>query len=147
MVAYSFQKRFAEPILAGAKLHTIRADRRRHARPGEELQLYVGMWTKQCRLVTRKTCTAVLQIGLDFTSDRILVEGLNHPIESRVGASWNGEGFAIMGTLLTGRDLDRFAMMDGFSCFTEMRAFWFETHGVPAEHEIFVGKLIGWWSR
>jgi len=35
MVAYSFRARFREPILVGAKRQTIRADRKRHARPGE----------------------------------------------------------------------------------------------------------------
>lgn len=39
MVAYSFRKRFGPPILAGTKAQTIRADRKRHARPGEEVQL------------------------------------------------------------------------------------------------------------
>ncbi|MEJ0016825.1 MAG: ASCH domain-containing protein [Acetobacteraceae bacterium] len=46
MVAYSFKRDFAAPILAGIKRQTIRADRRRHARPGEVLQLYTGMRTK-----------------------------------------------------------------------------------------------------
>ena len=61
MVAYSFKARFAEPILAGTKLHTVRAPRKRDARPGEELQLYRGMRTRQCALIARKTCAGVLQ--------------------------------------------------------------------------------------
>ena len=48
MVAYSFKRRFREPILAGSKQQTIRADRKRHARRGEALQLYTGMRTTQC---------------------------------------------------------------------------------------------------
>jgi hypothetical protein len=59
MVAHSFQSRFAEPVLDGSKDGTIGADRRRHARPGEQLQIYVGMRTKQCRLITRKICVAI----------------------------------------------------------------------------------------
>lgn len=53
MVAYSFQKRFVEPIRSGRKRQTIRADRKRHARPGEVLQLYSGMRTNAiatCRI-------------------------------------------------------------------------------------------------
>ncbi len=47
MVAYSFKKRFAPPILfglthgplaEGMKRQTIRNDRKRHARPAEEIQ-------------------------------------------------------------------------------------------------------------
>lgn len=66
MVAYSFKRRFAEPILAGAKRQTIRADRRRHARPGEELQLYTGMRTKSCRLIARRTCVDIQRVILVF---------------------------------------------------------------------------------
>ena len=52
MVAYSLKPRFIPPILSGAKRQTIRAiSRRRHAIPGETLQLYTGMRTKQCRLI------------------------------------------------------------------------------------------------
>lgn len=67
-VAYSFQQQFAEPILAGTKGGTIRAQRsgRGHARPGEELQLYTGMRTKHCRLICRKPCIAVTRILLGF---------------------------------------------------------------------------------
>jgi uncharacterized protein YqfB (UPF0267 family) len=69
MVAYSFQKRFAEPILAGTKSQTIRADRKRHARPGEELQLYTGMRTKHCRLIARVQCIGIRPITLDLAED------------------------------------------------------------------------------
>ena len=49
MVAYSFKKQFGPPILAGTKAQTIRADRKRHVRSGELVQLYTGMRTRQCR--------------------------------------------------------------------------------------------------
>ena len=96
MVAYSFQRRFAEPILEGTKGGTIRADRRRHARPGEELQLYVGMRTKQCRLVARKTCLACEPITINFASWRV--------------------GYVISGIRCLRRrtELDAFAAFDGF---------------------------------
>lgn len=73
MVAYSFKQRFAPqiiaglqtgPLVVGMKRQTIRADRKRHARPGEELQLYTGMRTRSCQLLGRTTCTAVAPVRL-----------------------------------------------------------------------------------
>jgi hypothetical protein len=116
MVAYSFKKQFAEPILDGRKGGTIRADRRRHAHPGEELQLYTGMRTKQCRLITRKTCVAVEPITLNF-----------------VGF---GVGYIICGARCLRRppELDAFAAFDGFQNFAEMAEFWAETHAADEFH-------------
>lgn len=55
MVAYNFQSRFAGPIKRGEKSHTIRKNgKRRHARPGEPLQLYTGMRTKSCKKIIVK---------------------------------------------------------------------------------------------
>lgn len=55
MVAYNFQSRFAGPIKRGEKSHTIRKNgKRRHARPGEPLQLYTGMRTKSCKKIVAK---------------------------------------------------------------------------------------------
>ena len=48
VVALNFKQQFIPPILSGAKRQTIRAiGRRRHAIPGETLQLYTGMRTKR----------------------------------------------------------------------------------------------------
>jgi uncharacterized protein YqfB (UPF0267 family) len=66
MVAYSFKARFVEPILAGTKTQTIRADRKRHARPGEDLQLYTAMRTKQCKLIRVARCTQIVSVMLSF---------------------------------------------------------------------------------
>jgi hypothetical protein len=64
MVAYSFKSFFAPQIIAGLKCQTVRADRRRHARPGEAVQLYTGMRTRAChKLVTPDPlCTQVRRI-------------------------------------------------------------------------------------
>ncbi|MDE3115789.1 MAG: ASCH domain-containing protein [Pseudomonadota bacterium] len=110
MVAYSFKAKFAEPILAGIKGGTIRGDRRRHARPGEELQLYTGMRTKQCRLIGRRTCVAVDLISMDF--------GANPRISI-------GETEIARMALL-----DRLAVFDGFHNFDDMAAFWKEEHDI-----------------
>ncbi|MBF0375797.1 MAG: ASCH domain-containing protein [Alphaproteobacteria bacterium] len=66
-MAYSFKARFADPIETGQKRQTIRKDRRRHARPGETIQLYTAQRTIHCRLIGTATCVAVhrIEIGID----------------------------------------------------------------------------------
>jgi len=123
VVAYSFKPRFAEPILAGTKGGTIRADRRRHARPGEEMQLYVGMRTKQCQLITRTTCIAIEPIELDFEFHFI-----RWP-QARV--------------IVSTTDLDALAVFDGFQSFEAMEDFWLTTHHAPQ----FQGWHIRWLPR
>ena len=120
MVAYSFKQQFRGPILAGAKRQTIRADRKRHARPGEQLQLYTGMRTRQCALIGRSVCEAV------------------EPV--RIGVE---DGWIQVGQLMKlFRNLtDAFAQADGFADWPDMQAFWRREHpGVP----VFAGVLIRW---
>jgi len=121
VVAYSFQKMFADPILMGGKTQTIRAHRKRHAREGEELQLYTGMRSKQCRLLGRATCVDALPITLRF-SDNVI--GL-----------WDGSEFAFRG------QLDDFARKDGFDNWLRLKAFWRLHHG---RIEKFEGMIIFW---
>lgn len=127
MVAYSFKKQFGPPILAGTKAHTIRADRKRHARPGEELQLYTGMRTKHCRLVARVPCIAVEPVRLRF---------------SRRGPS---ELFEVGGVPLSPREMVRFAYADGFDGLDAMARFWWAEHP-PEEGDTlnFTGVVIRW---
>ena len=119
MVAYSFQRRVAEPILAGTKRQTLRGSRKRHARIGEEVQLYTGMRTKHCRLIARATCNRVEPVHLDFLRPRILVGNLGLEFPDQ---------------------LDFFARFDGFQNFEEMQAFWHDVHSVA----LWEGILIGW---
>lgn len=119
MVAYSFKARFAAPILAGTKRQTIRADRKRHARPGEELQLYTGMRTQHCKLIGRATCASLTPVSIHIP-----------------------EGMVRIGERVLSRrdDLDLFAMSDGFRGWLDMREFWFDNHGEDEFH----GVLITW---
>lgn len=141
MVAYSFKSRFVGPIKAGldpaskdggavyigSRLHnpkrqTIRADRRRHARPGEELQLYRGMRTKECFLIGRARCVDVQPIYIE-------VEG---PVV-RIGKE---------PPLRTLQRLNDFARRDGFEDYKDFALFWYEQH-----HETmnsFNGVIIRW---
>lgn len=106
MVAYSFKGRFAQPILDGTKIGTIRDDRKGHghAKPGQALQLYTGMRTTSCRLVARETCCHVFPVVLAFRQRAVAVSvhGVSKPIV----------------------DLNAFAIADGFASFDEMTTFW-----------------------
>lgn len=123
MVAYSFKQRFEAPILAGTKRQTIRAERKRHAREREELQLYTGMRTKHCRLIGRANCLEVAKITILFNDDDGEAEGIILP----------GMGFP--------GGLDGFARSDGFSSWAELKQFWRDNH--PGVDE-FHGVMIMW---
>lgn len=135
MTAYSFKKQFVAPVRVGLgirvdhepgdahvyhpKRQTIRADRKRHARVGEELQLYCGMRTKHCFLIGRSRCTAVSRIII-WTSTMAIM---------------------IAGKLLTARQIGAFVKADGFASVHDMNQFWNENHpGVDK----FEGVLIEW---
>lgn len=110
MVAYSFKSRFEAPIREGWKTQTIRAARERHARPGEMLQLFIGMRTAHCRKICPDVrCTDVMKVIITFGDDggidRIVTDGV--PV----------------------RDLDAFAIQDGFKDSDDMAAFWRAEHG------------------
>lgn len=117
MVAYNFQARFADAVERGTKRQTIRAPRKdgRHARPGDALQLYTGMRTKQCRKLRDAVCHDACSILIE--ADKIWTF---KPQELHL-------------------DLDKFARWDGFADWQEMRE-WFEAaHGLP-----FRGVMIRW---
>lgn len=126
MVAYSFQRRFAPAIAAYYKRQTIRGDRKRHAQPGEDLQLFTGMRTAQCRkIIPDPLCTGVAPILIRFTLfgwiEQIWVE------DDEIA------------------DLDAFAILDGFEGADDMARFWFEQHKVKdGPLRVFTGQLIQW---
>lgn len=124
MVAYSFQRRFVPMIEAGYKHQTVRAERARHARPGETMQLYQGMRTRTCRkILPDPICTCVRPIHI------VIRAGLIERIEVRgLSDLWKP-------------DPDAFAISDGFESREDMSAFWAERHPSSAD---FVGVLIEW---
>ncbi len=126
MVAYSYQEQFVEPTWSGRKVHTIRANRTgrsRHARAGEQLQHYVGMRTKKCRLFGRSVCSDVQPIRLTFGERPSVKIGDRPPLTDR-------------------RDLNRFAQSDGFDGWNIMASFWLTHHGLQVSH--FDGVIIYW---
>lgn len=129
MVAYSFKRRFAPPILMGAKAQTIRANRAgrsRHARAGEQLQLYIGMRTRHCRRLGVPTCTGVVPVRLVF------------------GPKGPAELFQVDGVLLAPAQMDAFAHEDGFQSVEEMADFWWAQHPCDGPLLTFDGVLIRW---
>jgi hypothetical protein len=116
MVAYNFKPQFAEAVERGSKCQTIRPPgRRRHAVPGQMLQLYTGMRTPVCRLLRIAPCT--ISTGCSIFGHMAVVEG------------WR----------LLGNDLEIFARDDGFASWSEMMNWFREAYGLPCE-----GHLIGW---
>jgi hypothetical protein len=133
MVAYSFNKRFAEPIASGhpatgiIKRQTIRAPRARHARPGEELQIYQGMRTKHCRkIIADPVCVSVRPVELFIALGYVRFPD-------------TGTAFGITAML------DDFARQDGFLHWADLQAFWQAAHPEASDPEMsFTGVLIRW---
>lgn len=123
MPAYSFKKRFADPILSNQKLQTIReVGKRRHARAGERIQIYTGMRTKQCKLIATRICSSVHQI--------LLLIMPRQEIEARIDGKVLGE-----------LELNALVRADGFEDVADMWKFWRDNHkGVDK----FDGLLIKW---
>ena len=72
MVAFNFQARFAPKVLRGTKRTTIRKDRKDNklpCQPGDDLQLYYGQRTKQCRKIRDDECTALRRIIMNRLPD------------------------------------------------------------------------------
>jgi hypothetical protein len=127
MVAYNFQPRFERPILSGTKKQTIRQLRSppsRHARPGEELQLYVAQRSKHARLLCHPHCLRLCRVTLDLNV------GVHLPAE--------------LETISDDAALDAFAVADGFDDWRDLQGFWRVNH--PGVH-VFSGVLVEWTDR
>lgn len=133
MVAYSFKALFVPQIVSLMKCQTVRAERPRHARPGEAVQLYQAMRTKDCRkIILDPVCTAVLPIEICVSETR--------------GILW----ISIDGDDV--KDPEAFAAADGFhpshylaarpgaTALENMSRFWLDNHDAGT----FQGVLIKW---
>lgn len=135
MVAYSFQRRFIEPILAGTKVGTIRAlstSPSRHARPDSVLQLYYGMRTRHCRLIATAICRSVDPIRLQFAGEPQVIVG--DPRAAR-----DGPNPPLVFDVKDSRDA--FAQGDGFEDWAALAEFWRTTH---RDQATFDGLWIRW---
>lgn len=126
VVAYSFKPQFEEALRSGDKAQTIRAlGKRRHARPGEMVQIYVGMRTANCRLLFQSECVEVVPITIDQVHMGVDSEG--HP-------TWKVK---IDGRRLSPKEITDLALADGFPNRYDFYRF-FEDR-LP-----FEGVLIRW---
>lgn len=123
MVAYSFKRRFVEPIRAGTKRQTIRMPRRgrsRHARVGELVQLYCGLRTSGCFKILEAD-----PICMKIKPLRLQISDTNPP---RLYALWEESAEHDQRVHQVG-DLDAFARVDGFDSALDMAKFWLHEHG------------------
>lgn len=137
MVAYSFKPFFAPQIVDRIKLQTIRADRRRHARPGEPLQLFIGMRTRYCRkIIADPICIAVSPIVIEIEYGlitHISVDG--HELsEGEMEAFARQDGFAP-------EYYNEPSGMCGRSAIENMETFWIDNRGGRGT---FQDVLIRW---
>lgn len=156
MVAYSYKRQFVNPIRVGLgqdpwtelngkplvedleipirpKRQTIRAfGKRRHARPGETLQLYHGMRTRQCVSIGVARCISFEGVLLKWSEWPSFV---TFDVMEREPGTWRR-----VGKTRAVKDVEEFARDDGFASFADMRAFWLAEHG----GQTFEGALIKW---
>lgn len=121
MVAYSFNKVFSPQIERLQKHQTVRADRRRHARPFEPVQLYEGMRTRHCRklLAVDPICTDVLPILIETTPRGITFIEL----DGRKLGREEAEAFAIADGFSPER-IGTHAVLDSKTALGNMSIFW-----------------------
>lgn len=127
MVAYSFKPSFVVEILALRKSQTIRLPRKRHARPGERLQLFTGPRMAPTR-IGGAVCHRVCDVRLDFNKHEVSIDDA---------------------IVLAGDDqLNAFAVRDGFGSARSgvapwefMDRFWHQTH---PDLRVFPGVLVDW---
>ena len=128
MPAYNFQSRFADAVQFGEKRQTIRAiGKRRHATPGQPIQLYTGMRHKTCRKLIDPdpVCTAVHRVR----------------IEKFAGKKGEAPFFQMYldGEALFKHEVRELAEKDGFISPEDFFQFFDKTHDMP-----FEGVLIRW---
>lgn len=139
MVAYSFQPQFVHAIRCGLsplglggpmsvsgvrmKRQTIRAiGAKRHAMPGDALQLYCQQRGPSGFKIGDAQCTRVRPIRLRFgKTDTVTLD-----VASLMGKA---------------PSLDGFARLDGFHSWEELRRFWAKHHPGVTD---FRGLLIEW---
>lgn len=152
MVAYSFHRTFADRVERRLKLSTIRGHRRRHARPGEPVQLFTGMRTRACRKLVDPDpiCVGVDEMWFDLSG----LADVERPPTTNAGFVPLCRDVRIMlnGMPIEGEERHAFAASDGFVDraafpdgepilpFHDMVLFWMAMHGP----RLFEGVRIRW---
>lgn len=137
MPALNFKPQFVEPIRERRKRHTIRAKRKVPIKVGDELHLFCGMRTKECRRILDypKECTRV--------QDIIIREcGRCGGTGEIACSSTHYESCPVFEIIIDGQYLAKdecelLAVADGFDGFASMMRFW--EGRLP-----FEGNIIHW---
>lgn len=110
-----FKKRFAEPILIGTKVHTLRDRRKLDPKPGETLYMYTGLRTNNCELITDKERL----IGKQKAWIKITYHlgDIFYPDHLKV---------CIDGRALSVEEVDQFVRFDGFTDWLDFAWFWLD---------------------
>lgn len=116
MAAYNFRERYAPLIESGVKLCTIRKRRKNGwlPKPNDRIRLYVGMRTRNCRLIREVTVRDVVPVTINTG-------------ELQTGG-WEVE-VLIATHRLTSAELIAFAKADGFADVDDFAKFFNTTHG------------------
>ena len=133
MGLYNFKARFAAPIRAGKKRHTIRAPRAngREDEPGYMMYLYTGLRTAKAErilpdppvcikvesIVIRPQGAGTFQVWVGPFRDSIRENKLRQKLAINYPDQHGLE-------LLDASECELLAHFDGFSSFTEMLSFW-----------------------
>lgn len=119
MVLYGFKQQFAAKVEDGSKPHTIRNLRKNgHAKPGDLLQLYSGLRTKDCRklLDPDPVCWETFPIWIEAQNMAVLLGDRQ---------DWLSDG-----------EIEALAIADGFDSVKEFFDFF------PADNE----KILICWQ-
>lgn len=136
MVAYSFAPQFVEAVATLRKTQTVRGARKRHAKPGEPVQLYAGMRTKYCRKLVSAD-----PVCLDVRHIAMTLDSANPQLIASI---------EIEGVPLDDEEIEAFAVADGFGSALadgfarrRMGEFWLRNHS----WQTFIGVVIRWEVR
>jgi hypothetical protein len=117
MVAYNFKAEFAERVEQRQKLTTIRAlGKRRHAKPGDRIQLYTGQRTKGCRKLTKRDPICVFSLPVTIRDAAHLVQIVRAETLEMVYSPW---------------EQDAIAQLDGFKHSGDLRSFFVGSFDQP----------------
>lgn len=127
----SFKKQFAEPILNGQKIHTIRQDQHHRWSNGKHIHMATGVRTKNYHCFNETVCTGIEYIFMTWSNSRGL--------EISIGQD------ELCDTYLYSYDLKKLAYNDGFESLEAFENWFIEAiKSQPNGQDYFSGKIIHW---
>lgn len=112
---------FKDKILSGEKRQTIRKVRKNPIKVGDRLQLYWYQRSANNELLFDTVCTDIVPVRIEENQVSYFVKCSKNVLEKLI------------------KNLDKFAIADGFDNWNHMRNWFQKEHGLP-----FEGVLIEW---